>query len=185
MKADNLFRYKGGYDSDGLDDKSLYALVLPDSDYRGTDGVWEPGVVYAGIDGRIRSTTRARWDERFEPVAEYTGESEDVIAMIRRTQPREEFDLGDVITAWHESESATTSELLRLMAATLALAGRFKDEKLPEIDLHWDTPISDGALTGVSFVVEPAHLAYVSANYEIEIEPRENGYWIGVGPPTG
>lgn len=171
MKADNLYAYQGNGD--------LYCLVIDDSDYRGTDGTWEPGVIYVGTDGRMRSTTKARWEDRFKPVAEYAGDDEAVIAMIRRTN-LPEFDLGDVVTAWHESESQITSELLRLMAATVAVSGRFNDPELPQVVLSWDDPASDGVLSSVALTIQPRDLAYVSANYAIEWEPDQKGYRFSI-----
>lgn len=171
MKADNLYSHPDG---------GLYCLVIDDAPMKcPVTGDWLDGLIYIGTDGRMRSTTKARWAERFSPVAEYHGCDEAAMAMIRRTNA-EPFDLGDVMTAWHESEVQVTAEMLKLMAATVAISGRFKDENLPETVLDWDNPVSNGALLGVSLTIHPRHLSYVSQNYEIDWEPEDGGYRFSI-----
>lgn len=173
MEVDNLYEHLGTPEGD----EGLYCLVIDDAPLKNPiNGIWMPGVIYIGRDGKMRSCTQERWKQRFKPVAEYTGSDEETIAMIRRTQPSE-FDLGDVIGAWHEANVTQTAELLQLMAATVASVGRFADNNLPELDLKWD--MNGDAPEGVrevSFTILPRDLAYVSREYTVDAEEIDGGY---------
>jgi hypothetical protein len=69
MKIDNLFQRSGGY---------FCCLVSDDAPMKRDDGVWVDGVIYATSDGFMRSMSKERWESRFKPVAEYTGDDESV-----------------------------------------------------------------------------------------------------------
>jgi len=173
MKIDNLYEHLGTPEGE----EGLYCLVIDDAPLKNPiNEIWMPGVIYIGRDGRMRSCTRECWEKRFKPVAEYTGNDELTLAMIRRTQPTE-FDIGDVIGAWHESNVSQTAELLQMMAAAVGAVGRFSDEHLPKLDLKWDE--EGGQTTGlreVSFTILPRHLAYVSSHYVVEAVETDGGY---------
>ena len=156
MKADNLYQHADG---------GFYCLLNDDApikaprDCVGEETEWQPGVIYIGPDGVMRSTTRARWDDRFQPVAEYTEDDEDVMSMIRRANPgNSDFDFVRVFESWHESEVSLTSEMLTLaVAATLIQTRAFTDGKQ--------------VLT-----IKTSDLQDVAANYMISKEPIPHGF---------
>lgn len=163
MRADNLFLHTdGGY----------YCLLSDDAPMKRPDtGDWIPGVVYTGVDQKLRSTATSRWLERFAKVAEYDGDDEEVLAMIRRCNP-EPFALGDILDTWQALESQVNAEVLELMAATVAASRIWTDPNLPVFDMN----MKGNRIVSVAFTVEPRHLAYTLQNYQVEREPDGRGY---------
>lgn len=49
-------------------DGGVYEYVEPCSHKDDTTGEWVKGVAYRGEDGKLRSTSQARWDDRFQPL---------------------------------------------------------------------------------------------------------------------
>lgn len=50
-------------------DGGVYQLIEPCSIKHPSTGEWVDGVAYRGEDGKLRSTTKERWDERFEELS--------------------------------------------------------------------------------------------------------------------
>jgi len=171
MKVDNLYEHA---------DEGFYCKIAEGVMKDPATGDWLPSVSYTGATGEgaglVLTTTEERWNERFSPVAEYTGDDEAVLAMIRRTNPSD-FDILDVVSSWDESETQITAELLELAIVAVALAGKISDEMLPEV--RHTSMISgdfDDSSVNVEIVVKPAHLQHVLQNYEIERRPTDEGY---------
>ena len=154
IKVPNLFRHAdGGY----------YCLLSNDAPLKSPhSGNWHDGVIYMATDGKMRSTVKARWEERFEPVAELNTDDSEIISMIQRCNPGSDFDLGDVFSAWHESEMAITGQMLELAVAATALRLSGLNLDLPGVT--------------VKFQITTEDLQRVSQNYEIERVPEANGY---------
>jgi hypothetical protein len=111
IKVNNLYQHADG---------GLYCLLSDDAALKEPTpvGIWHDAVIYTGVDGKLCATSRARWQERFSPVAEYTGDDEQVLQMIRRTNPGStDFDFVKVFEAWHESEIGITGHMLELAVA--------------------------------------------------------------------
>jgi hypothetical protein len=126
-------------------------------------GDWLDGVIYMGTDGVMRSTSRARWDERFSPVAEYAGDDEQVLMMVRRANPGDvDFDFLRVFESWHESEMGITGHMLELaVAATI----------LKMIEKLAPSEVSHQSLT-----ITTEDLQHVVQTYEIERVPIPHGF---------
>lgn len=110
IKVNNLYEHADGG----------FYCILSDATPGKDDatGEWREGVTYMGTDGVMRWTSRARWDERFKPVAEYDGDDEQVLMMVRRANPgKMEFDFLRVFESWHESEMSITGHMLELAVA--------------------------------------------------------------------
>lgn len=126
-------------------------------------GDWLDGVIYMGTDGVMRSTSRARWDERFAPVAEYTGDDEQVLMMVRRANPGNvDFDFLRVFESWHESEMGITGHMLELAVAAVM-------EKWGEAV---GVPLDEGA----ELTILTEDLQRVVQTYEIERVPIPHGF---------
>lgn len=126
-------------------------------------GDWLDGVIYMGTDGVMRSTSRARWDERFAPVAEYTGDDEQVMMMVRRANPGNvDFDFLRVFESWHESEMGITGHMLELAVAAVM-------EKWGEAV---GVPLDEGA----ELTILTEDLQRVVQTYEIERVPIPHGF---------
>ena len=155
MKADNLYLHADG---------GHYCLLSPSAPMKHPDsGEWLPGVIYTGTDGEMRSTTKDRWADRFSPVAEYTGDDESVMQMIRRCNPGDrDLDFVAVFESWHESEIGITGHMLELAvgAAMERLAGI--DTTKPEVEMRLTITTED--------------LQRVVQNYEIERVPEPHGF---------
>jgi hypothetical protein len=156
MKADNLYSHPDG---------GFYCLLSDDAALKEPTpvGVWHDAVIYTGTDNKMRSTTKARWAERFSPVAEYTGEDESVMQMIRRCNPGDrDLDFVAVFESWHESEIGITGHVLELAVAATALRLGGLDTTKPEVEM--------------SFTITTEDLQRVVQNYEIERVPEPHGF---------
>lgn len=165
MKADNIYEHADG---------DFYCLLSPQTPLKHPDtGEWLPGVTYTGTDGLMRSTTQARWDERFTPVAEYTGDDESVMQMIRRCNPGDrDLDFVAVFESWHESEIGITGHMLELAVASViqkyewpghlaSAPARFGPEGNPE---------------SVEVTITTEDLQGVLQTFEIERVPEPHGF---------
>lgn len=156
MKVDNLYEHADG---------GFYCLLQDDAALKNTDeiGAWLDAVIYIGPDGKMRSTTRERWADRFLQVAEYTGDDEATMMMIRRANPGDpDLDFIRVFESWHESEVNLTGEMLSLaVAATL----------IKNYEAYAQKPMQSGELT-----IMTSDLQDVAANYKISKEPIVHGF---------
>lgn len=126
-------------------------------------GDWLDGVIYMGTDGVMRSTSRARWDERFAPVAEYAGDDEQVLMMVRRANPGNvDFDFLRVFESWHESEMGITGHMLELAVAAVM-------EK-------WGEAVGAPMDEGAEITISTEDLQRVVQTYEIERVPIPHGF---------
>lgn len=152
--VDNLYQHADG---------GFYCLISPETPLKHPDnGEWLPGVTYTGTDGLMRSTTRVRWDERFEPVAGYDGDDESVMAMIRRCNPgNRDFDFIRVFESWHESEASITAAMLELAVAAC-------------LERHGHMEIT----------IKTEDLQRVMQTYEVKRVPIPHGFIISLGDQT-
>lgn len=174
MNVDNLYEHADG---------GLYCLLTPEAPMKHPDsGDWISGVIYTGVDGLLRSTSRARWDERFSPVADYRDDDPLVLSMIRRSNPgNTDFDFVRVFEAWHESEVSITAELLHMVIAATAVRFAFRDDIGEPNVLEWDKSEGDpGKLQAVSVTIATADLQRVLQEYDITSEPKPRAYTIRV-----
>lgn len=167
IKVNNLYEHaEGGF-------YCLLSDATPGKD--DATGDWREGVTYMGTDGVMRWTSRARWDDRFSPVAEYTGDDEQVLMMVRRANPGSvDFDFLRVFESWHESEMSITGHMLELAVAAAV-------EKY-----EWPRPITEaptrmmGAREGdpqsVEITIMTEDLQRVVQTYEIERVPIPHGF---------
>lgn len=140
-------------------DGGFYCLIASDAPMKSHND-WVPGVVYTGVDGIMRSTTRERWDERFYVVQEYLGDDEGVLMMIRRCNPGDrDLDFVRVFESWHETEVNLTSEMLTLAVAAAII--KLKPE-------------------GDELTIMTSDLHKVSQNYDINKEPIPHGFVFSV-----
>lgn len=157
IRVDNLYRHEDG---------GLYCLMIPDAPMKHPDsGEWIPGVIYLGKDGQARSTSRARWDDRFTQVSAIHEDKLDAdeMAMVRRSNPGDsDLDFIRVFESWHESEINITGNMLELaVAATI---------KQLAPSLLVDSP------EGTSLTIQTSDLQDVLQNYEIERVPEPHGF---------
>lgn len=151
-------------------DGGYYCLLIDDAPMKHPDsGEWIPGVIYVGADGQSRSTSRARWDDRFTQVQDVHPDnlSEDEMSMVRRANPGDsDLDFVRVFEAWHESEINITGNMLEL---TVAAA------------MHQLLPVSlvDGP-EGTSLIITTQDLQDVLQNYEITRTPTPHGFQFKV-----
>jgi hypothetical protein len=153
MTIQNLFLHvDGGY----------YCLLIEDADYKSESGEWVPGVVYIGTDGRVRTTARERWDDRFTAMLvneeALSGMAEDVQSMVRRANPGDhDLDFVRVFEAWHESEINLTGNMLEL-AVGAAMMKHAPDAQ------------------GINLTITTEDLQQVLQNYEVEKVPEPHGF---------
>ena len=157
IRVDNLYRHEDG---------GLYCLMIPDAQMKHPDnGEWIAGVIYLGKDGQARSTSRARWDDRFTQVSAIHEDKLDAdeMAMVRRSNPGDsDLDFIRVFESWHESEINITGNMLELaVAATI---------KQLAPSLLVDSP------EGTSLTIQTSDLQDVLQNYEIERVPEPHGF---------
>lgn len=168
MSIDNLYQHADG---------DYYCLLSSSAPLKCPQtGAWLPGVVYMGTDGQMRSTTRDRFSERFAKVAEYTGDDEEVMAMIRRANPGQtDFDFLRVFESWHESEINITGAMLELAVASTAelLLGLNKDRQ-SELGIVFDG--DTGHLRAAQIPIKTEDLQRVLQTYEIEREAVPHGF---------
>lgn len=121
-------------------------------------GDWLDGVLYVSAqDHQIRSTTVARWKDRFVQTV-YEGDDPAVLAMLQRIRPGDSgFDFIRVFESWGEAEANLTGVLLDLaIAATMVKLG------------------SDGG----ELTVTAADLRNIAENYDIHREETPAGWTI-------
>lgn len=165
LSVDNLYEHADG---------GFYCLLAPEAPMKHpVSGEWVPGVVYTGTDGLMRSTTRERWDERFEPVAEYAGDDESVVMMIRRCNPgNSDFDFIRVFESWHESELSITSAMLELAVA--AVLRKWQDSVNP----GWDTEMGQPGKAEITIRTEDLQSALQT--FDIKRVPIPHGFIISI-----
>lgn len=161
LTVDNLYEHTDG---------GFYCLLAAEAPMKHpVSGEWVPGVVYTGTDGLMRSTTRERWDERFDPVAEYTGDDESVMMMIRRCNPgNTDFDFIRVFESWHESEASITGAMLELAVGVCL-------EKLANWSIDSDAP--------AEITIKTEDLQRVLQTYDIERVPIPHGFVVRLSRP--
>lgn len=158
IRVDNLYRHADG---------GLYCLLSADTPMKcPVTGDWIEGVVYLASDGKMRSTSRARWGERFSTVAEIHEDevTEEELAMIRRANPGDlDLDWRKVFESWHEVEIGINGHALELaIAATLV-------------------KLTDG--TDRQITILSSDLQSVLETYEIERVPVPHGFTIRLSKP--
>lgn len=167
MKIDNLYEHA---------DEGYYCKLAEGLLKDPATGDWGPSVVYTGSrepSNVMLTTTEERWKERFNPVAEYTGDDEDVLAMIRRCNPDPDFKMEDVWASWHEAESAINSEVIELAVCAIIASFAFNDSSGMSFVLTRDN-VGHPAVARIT--LKAAHLRNILLNYEIKREPCEDGY---------
>lgn len=159
LKVENLYEHADG---------GFYCILSDAAPMKcPVTGDWLDGVIYMGTDGVMRSTSRARWDERFAPVAEYAGDDEQVIMMVRRANPGNvDFDFLRVFEAWHESEMGITGHMLELAVA--ATMEKWVGSIGAESELE----------TGFEITITTEDLQRVVQTFEVERVPVPNGFTI-------
>ena len=145
-------------------------------------GDWLDGVIYMGTDGVMRSTSRARWDERFNPVAEYSGDDEQVLMMVRRANPGNvDFDFLRVFESWHESEMGITGHMLELaVVATVELAANSKIG----YEIERERPQDGFEIKTAELTILTEDLQRIVQTYEIERVPIPHGFTFRISKPS-
>lgn len=160
IKVNNLYEHPDG---------GFYCLLsdaTPGKD--DATGDWREGVTYMGTDGVMRWTSRARWDDRFSPVAEYTGDDEQVLMMVRRANPGSvDFDFLRVFESWHESEMSITGHMLELAVAVTVERFASLYPALPEGTVN---------PSDMRFTIMTEDLQRIVQTYEIERVPIPHGF---------
>lgn len=171
MKVDNLYEHA---------DEGLYCKLAEGVMKDPTTGDWGPSVIYTGpkMPGVMLTTTAERWADRFEQVAGYDGDDEEVLAMIRRCNPDPDFDMEDVWAGWHESESAISSELIELAICSAVATSVFADVNAINWVLKRDDPMDMGSTLSARITVKPQHLRHILVNYDISRKPGDGDYEI-------
>lgn len=150
------------------EDGGYYCLMSADAPMKHpSSGEWIDGVIYAGTDGQLRSTSRERWDTRFTKVLEYTDGDEQVLMMINRCNPGDrDLDFVRVFESWHESEVNLTSEMLTLAVAAsmVIMHHRYKGFEFTDLELTMMT----------------SDLQDVAKDYEISKDPVPHGFTFRV-----
>lgn len=161
LKVENLYEHADG---------GFYCILSDAAPMKcPVTGDWLDGVIYMGTDGVMRSTSRARWDERFTPVAEYAGDDEQVIMMVRRANPGNvDFDFLRVFEAWHESEMGITGHMLELAVA--ATMEKWVGSIGAESELE----------TGFEITITTEDLQRIVQTYEVERVPVSHGFTIRI-----
>lgn len=158
IRVDNLYRHADG---------GLYCLLSDDAPMKcPVTGDWLDGVIYTGEDGRLRSTSRARWGERFFPVAEVPESdlSEPEMAMVRRTNPGDiDLDWRKIFESWHEVETGINGHALELAIAAVV-----------ERTANWPIDPQEP----VEITIQSSDLQRVLENFEIERVPVQHGFTI-------
>lgn len=175
MRVDNLYSHPdGGY----------YCLLSEDAPMKHpVSEEWVDGVIYTGVDGRMRSTTMERWTKRFVRLVDYGGNDADVLAMIRRCNPDQEFGFIRVFESWHESELQITTAMLELAVAA-TLERHCFENPAPNIVLDWDKPEVQGdtpnRLRSASIMITTEDLQRVNQQYGIEKIAEPHGFLFKV-----
>ena len=168
IKVENLYEHADG---------GFYCILSDAAPMKcPVTGDWLDGVIYMGTDGVMRSTSRARWDERFAPVAEYTGDDEQVLMMVRRANPGNmDFDFLRVFESWHESEMGITGHMLEL--AVVATMVRLSAE------MNWRFEDRVDTEAGFELTISTEDLQRVVQTYEVERVPIPHGFTFKVRRP--
>lgn len=163
IKVENLYEHADG---------GFYCILSDAAPMKcPVTGDWLDGVIYMGTDGVMRSTSRTRWDERFSPVAEYTGDDEQVLMMVRRANPGNmDFDFLRVFESWHESEMGITGHMLELAVAAVM-------EK-------WGEAVGVPMTEGAELTILTEDLQRIVQTYEIERVPIPHGFTFRVSKPA-
>lgn len=169
LKVENLYEHADG---------GFYCILSDAAPMKcPVTGDWLDGVIYMGTDGVMRSTSRARWDERFTPVAEYAGDDEQVIMMVRRANPGNvDFDFLRVFEAWHESETGITGHMLELAVAAAVQKYEWPGHLV-------DAPARfgpDGNPESVEITITTEDLQRIVQTYEVERVPVSHGFTIRI-----
>ena len=165
-RVDNLFTHTDG---------GFYCLLNDDAALKEPTpvGVWHDGVIYMGADGKMRSTTKARWLDRFTPVAEYTGDDESVLSMIRRCNPGDrDLDFISVMESWHESEMGVTGHMLELAVAAVIQKYEWPGHLVDAPSRYGE----DGNSDHVELTIMTADLQRIAQQYRIERVPIPHGF---------
>lgn len=165
IEVNNLYQHANG---------DYYCLLSDDAPIKcpATDA-WLDGVIYTGTDGKMRSTAKHRWDARFSPVAEYTEDDEQVLMMIRRTNPGGgDLDYLSVFESWHESEMGITGHMLELAVAACMESFYWGGAKRS----HEDDEKDPRRVAAASIHISTADLQRVLQSYEIERVPVPHGF---------
>jgi hypothetical protein len=168
IAVNNLYQHADG---------GFYCLLSDDAALKEPTsvGIWHDAVIYIGTDGKMRSTTQARWAGRFSPVAEYTGDDEQVLMMVRRANPGDtSFDFLRVFESWHESEMGITGHMLEL-----AVAAAVEKYEWPRSFLEAPTRMmgaTDDDPQSVEVTISTEDLQRVVQTYEIERVPIPHGF---------
>lgn len=173
IKVNNLYEHPDG---------GFYCLLsdhTPGKD--NATGDWHDGVTYMGTDGVMRWTNRARWDERFTPVAEYSGDDEQVIMMVRRANPGNmDFDFLRVFESWHESEMSITGNMLELAVA--AVLERYEwPGHLVNAPSRFGDP---GNPESAEITIMTEDLQRIVQTYDIERVPIPHGFTFRISKPA-
>jgi hypothetical protein len=168
MKIDNLYQ---------LDNGCFYCLLSGDTTLKAPEqgGMWHDAVIYVGTDGEMRSTVKTDWFARATQVAEYTGNDESVMQMIRRCNPGDrDLDFVAVFESWHESEINITGHMLELAVGACLERYVFPNARpTRDLDIHGE---DDGSITAASITITTADLQRVVQNYEITRVPEAHGF---------
>lgn len=173
LVVENLYEHADG---------GIYCLLSEDAPYKdNATGDWLDGVIYMSTDGRMRSTTRGRWVERFTQIPYYDGEDEAVINMIRRCNPGDlDLDFMRIFESWHKSEMDITGHMLELaVGATLERASSvwWVESNAPRVERIWDkTDPANPRHIGIELTIRTEDLQRVAQNYEIERVPEPHGF---------
>lgn len=164
MKIDNLFQHTDG---------PFVCLISPQTPLQHPEsGDWLPGVTYATTDGLMRSTSMGHWEELFAPVADYAGDDESVLRMIRRCNPGDrELDFVAVFESWHESEIGITGHMLELAVGAAMEAYIWGGAKKYNVNEKGSPRVASASLT-----IGTEDLQRVLQNYEIERVPEAHGF---------
>lgn len=164
-KVDNLFSHADG---------GLYCLLSDDTALKSPhSGEWHEAVIYTGTDNKMRSTTKARWLDRFTPVAEYTGDDESVLSMIRRCNPGDrDLDFISVMESWHESEMGVTGHMLELAVAAVIQKYEWPGHLVDAPSRYGE----EGNPDHVELTIMTADLQRIAQQYRIERVPIPHGF---------
>lgn len=162
IRVPNLYRHADG---------GLCCLLSDDAPLKEPTpvGIWHDGVIYLSTDGRMRSTTKARWGERFFPVLEIREDevNEDEMAMIRRANPGDvDLDFRSAMESWHEAEIGVQSNMLELAVAVVMSAFAPLAEQIDPDDKT------------LEMTIRSSDLQRVLETYEIERVPLEDGFTL-------
>lgn len=164
----------------GHPDGGYYCLLSDDAPMKHpATGEWIDGVIYVGTDGRMRSTSRERWDDRFIQVKNivlYPNKEDHaaILSMIRRCNPGDrDLDFVRVFESWHESEVNLTAQMLDLVVASV-----FEKMVLHSEDMKYSAEWSKGVMlsANAALTITTEDLQRVSRSYEIEREAKPHGF---------